>query len=1218
MSKTIKGTYRFRNGRAAAAAAALRPAVLATSLLSCAALSALAQTTITVNSTAQEATASNPNGIVNGNCTLGEAIISANTGTPVDARTFTGSGAPYTIQLPNQQFSLSSPQNYWYGPNALPAITSAIDIEGNGATLQIASGVTRLRFFYVGANPQATGTLNFNTPGAGNLTLHNMTLTGGRQKGGEAGGFGGSGGAGMGGAIFNQGALQLIAVTMSGNSATGGSNTLSSDEAGGGGGLGQDASTDFSMMGGGFGGPVTPAGSTGGGDSCSGQASCSQGGGGGGFGPTDNGTAGNQGGQGGGPNDGPGGMGYAPNYSTGHGSGSGANANYATFCSGGGGNFGTGGSWCGGGGVGGGGGNDIVDGVGGGGGFGGGSGSDSMGGFGGGSDDTEHHSYGGSSRGSGAGMGGAIFNHGGTLSITNSTLTANSAIGGGGGEGYGGASGFGGAIFNLNGAVTFEFSTLDANTVAVGQSTDPACSAAGGAVYSVGYNLISGQAATLTISSSILADSIGGVDLVSDQPSNVADASGGGANAATASVTYLGSSIVMSSSLGSSALTGPSPLPVSPQLAVLTLNSPGLTPTMAITNSSPAFDAAECDPNVTTDQRGVSRPQGTACDIGAYELMLTAQTITFTGLPANVTFGSTNQFFLTATASSSLPVTLSVTGPATLDGTVLTVSAPGTVTVTATQEGNGTYAPATPVTLTMAVSQASQTITFTGLPSTLTFTSSVIYTLNATASSGMPVSLSVTGPAVLSAPNLAVTGAGTVTVTASQPGNNDYAAATPVTLTLVVTLGQTITFTGLPGTATYGAAGPYTLNATASSGLPVSYSITGPASLAGSALTITGPGTVSVTAAQAGNSTYNPATSVTQSIVVSQASETITFTGLPGTATYGSASPYTLNATASSGLPVSYSITGPASLSGSTLTITGAGTVTVTASQAGNTNYAAATPVTLTIIVAKISQTITFTALPGTATYGSAGPYTLNATASSGLPVSYSVTGPASLSGSTLTITGAGTVTVTASQAGNTNYAAAVPVTQTIVVSKTSRTITFHSIANQNQGTPVTLSASASSGLAVTFTSLTTRVCTVSGDTATLIAAGTCSIQGSQAGNAQYAAANPVTQSFTAASFTITPDPGSETVTRGVLAAFLLQVKSVDGFKGDVKLSCSGGPSGAECADLPQTVSVNGTALAVSGILFPANTTPGTYTMTFTGVSGSLTNSATATFTVVK
>jgi hypothetical protein len=52
------------------------------------------------------------------------------------------------------------------------------------------------------------------------------------------------------------------------------------------------------------------------------------------------------------------------------------------------------------------------------------------------------------------------------------------------------------------------------------------------------------------------------------------------------------------------------------------------------------------------------------------------------------------------------------------------------------------------------------------------------------------------------------------------------------------------------------------------------------------------------------------------------------------------------------------------------------------------------------------------------------------------------------------------------------------------------------------------------------------------------------------------------------------------------------------------------------CANLPQTIKVNGTAYAVSGILFPAKTTAGTYTMTFTGVSGSLTETATAKFTV--
>ena len=60
----------------------------------------------------------------------------------------------------------------------------------------------------------------------------------------------------------------------------------------------------------------------------------------------------------------------------------------------------------------------------------------------------------------------------------------------------------------------------------------------------------------------------------------------------------------------------------------------------------------------------------------------------------------------------------------------------------------------------------------------------------------------------------------------------------------------------------------------------------------------------------------------------------------------------------------------------------------------------------------------------------------------------------------------------------------------------------------------------------------------------------------------------------------------------------------------------SGGPAGAHCADLPRTIRLDGTAHAVSGILFPRDTAPGTYTVTFTGVSGSLTNSATAQFTV--
>ena len=86
--------------------------------------------------------------------------------------------------------------------------------------------------------------------------------------------------------------------------------------------------------------------------------------------------------------------------------------------------------------------------------------------------------------------------------------------------------------------------------------------------------------------------------------------------------------------------------------------------------------------------------------------------------------------------------------------------------------------------------------------------------------------------------------------------------------------------------------------------------------------------------------------------------QTITFPA-PGDQTYGAA-PITLGATASSGLAVSYSVTsGPATVSSNTLTITGAGSVTIQASQAGDANWVAATPVNQTILIEQKSLTVT-------------------------------------------------------------------------------------------------------------------------------------------------------------------------------------------------------------------------------------------------------------------
>ena len=87
------------------------------------------------------------------------------------------------------------------------------------------------------------------------------------------------------------------------------------------------------------------------------------------------------------------------------------------------------------------------------------------------------------------------------------------------------------------------------------------------------------------------------------------------------------------------------------------------------------------------------------------------------------------------------------------------------------------------------------------------------------------------------------------------------------------------------------------------------------------------------------------------------------------------------------------------------------------------------------------AQTIVFTVPTTSVTYGAA-PITLGATASSGLAVTYTVTGPATQSAERLTFTGAGTVNVIASQAGNATYSAAAPVTVSIAVAPAPLTVT--------------------------------------------------------------------------------------------------------------------------------------------------------------------------------
>ena len=129
------------------------------------------------------------------------------------------------------------------------------------------------------------------------------------------------------------------------------------------------------------------------------------------------------------------------------------------------------------------------------------------------------------------------------------------------------------------------------------------------------------------------------------------------------------------------------------------------------------------------------------------------------------------------------------------------------------------------------------------------------------------------------------------------------------------------------------------------------------------------------------------------------------------------------------------------------------------------------------------------------------------------------------LSGGTITPAATGNYTFTVNATDNVgNQASPSQVNYTVVLEP--QTITFGALSNQVYGNPpFAVSASASSGLPVSFSASPAGVCSVSGTTVTLAGVGVCTITASQSGNAIYAAATPVAQAFsvTAPSWTITP-----------------------------------------------------------------------------------------------
>lgn len=464
--------------------------------------------------------------------------------------------------------------------------------------------------------------------------------------------------------------------------------------------------------------------------------------------------------------------------------------------------------------------------------------------------------------------------------------------------------------------------------------------------------------------------------------------------------------------------------------------------TITLSDLSQTYDGTQKVVGITTNPAGLSgltvSYNGSSTqptNAGSYAVVVTldnpnytgsaSDTLVITKASATLTLTNLTQSYngtgksVTVTSDPADLTGISVTyeGGATLPVNV------GSYAVVATLDNPNYSAPSAAGTLTII--QANQTINFAPLADK-TY-GDAPFTVSATASSGLAVSFSATGNCTVSSNTVTITGAGSCTITASQGGGGNYSAAAPVDQTFTIakaaaTLslgGLNQTYNGTAKTATV------TTNPAALSGVTITYNGTNVAPIAAGSYAVV---------ASLDNPNYT-AVDTTGTLVIAKATATLSLSGL--NQTYN-------------GTPRAVTVTtSPAGLSGVTVTYNGSATAPTAAgsyavvASLDNPNYTA-TDKTGTLVIAKANQTISLSGVPSSTTVGSS--FTVTASASSGLSVSLSVSGPCTLSGKTVTVTATGTCTVTANQAGNTNYNAAPSV-------KASTTITSPAKASI---TPVT------------------------------------------------------------------------------------------------------------------------------------------------------------------
>jgi len=472
------------------------------------------------------------------------------------------------------------------------------------------------------------------------------------------------------------------------------------------------------------------------------------------------------------------------------------------------------------------------------------------------------------------------------------------------------------------------------------------------------------------------------------------------------------------------------------------------------------------------------------------------------------TFGdaSFNLVSPTTNSNGTITYTSSNTAVATIAGNVVTIVGVGTSTITASQATNTNYT-ASSTTASLVVSKATPTYTSFSIPQKIIGNAAFAITPPVSNSTGaFTYTSSNTAVATIAGSTITIVGIGTSTITATQATTSNYLAGTTTALFSVINVIPTITGFSVP-TKTFGDASFNLVTPTSNSTGAFTYtsSNTAVATIAGNVVTIVGGGTSTISVIQASTASFTTAT-VTATLTVNKA--TTVLSGFSVAAkTFGDSSFNLVNPTSNSNGAFTYtsSNTAVASIAGNVVTIVGAGTATITASQATTNNYLAATT-TASLQVAQGTPTITnFSAITkefGDASFNITAP-TTNSTGA--FTYTSSNTAVATVAGNVVTIVGIGTTTITASQASTTNYISGT-ITTTLQIIRGLPTFTAFSIPNRTIGnTSFIITPPTTNGDGVfTYTSSNELVAKIVGNRIAIVGIGNSTITATQAATTNF------------------------------------------------------------------------------------------------------------------